>query len=214
MFFFNVTKIHHGLRKALNAFQVSIFEVVLLRDPSLLNAIFCFCVFVSAFLIEREMTDGRVKKKEGEIKRGGGRITCYCMCYTKLILNCDGRRHLSEAVKVPMNHTALTPFSLSVYLTLSPFGTQPVCATLSLFLCLFFRYHMYLSQSTISDMGCTAEKWSAFVTVFTFIHSSCHMLFYLSRCLYACLFILCLVLPYCWVSSLQLLCDRTNRLRY
>lgn len=127
-----------------------------------LNLLFlCVCVCIS----ERRRDD-RVRVKEGEIKRGAGSITCYCVCYTELILNCDGRRHLSEAVKVPMNHTVLTPFSLSlsVYLTLtlypplSPFGTQPVCVTPTLFLCLFLHCHMYLSQSTISDMGCTGEK--------------------------------------------------------
>lgn len=71
---------------------------------------------------------------------------------------------------------------------------------------------MYLSQSTIGGMGCAGEKWSAFVTVFTFIHSFCHMLFYLSLCLYAYLGFLCLVLPYCWVSSPQLMCSRTSGL--
>ena len=87
---------------------------------------------------KREATDERVKEEGGEIKRRGARITCYCMCFSKLILNCDGRRHLSEAVKVPMNHTALAAFSLRVDLTRppSPFGMRPVCVTLSLFVSL------------------------------------------------------------------------------
>lgn len=89
------------------------------------------------------MAGGRVKAREGEIKRGGC-VTCYSICYTELIVYRDWRRHLSKAVKLPMNYTALTPFSLahslplSVHLTLAfylpllPFGSQPVCVTLSL----------------------------------------------------------------------------------
>lgn len=89
------------------------------------------------------MAGGRVKAREGEIKRGGC-VTCYSICYTELIVYRDWRRHLSKAVKLPMNYTALTPFSLahslplSVHLTLAfylpllPFGSQLVCVTLSL----------------------------------------------------------------------------------
>lgn len=108
------------------------------------------------------MADERVKEKEGEIKRGGC-ITCYSICYTELIVYCDWMRHLSKAVKLPMNYPFLSlalsvHLALALYLPLSPFGTQPVCMTLSLFLCLFPRCHMYLSQSTISNMGCAGEE--------------------------------------------------------
>lgn len=65
------------------------------------------------------MADERVKEKEGEIKRGGC-ITCYSICYTELIVYCDWRRHLSKAVKLPMNYPALTPFSLSLSLYILP----------------------------------------------------------------------------------------------
>lgn len=59
--------------------------------------------------------DERVKEKEGEIQLGGC-ITCNNICYTKLIMKCDWRRHLSKAVKLPMNYTVLTPSSLSLSL--------------------------------------------------------------------------------------------------
>lgn len=76
------------------------------------------------------------------------------MCYTKLILNCDVRRHLSEAVKVPMNHTELTPFSLSsslyiflsLYLPRSAFGIQFVCVTLPVSLFVSPLLHVLLSE--------------------------------------------------------------------
>lgn len=92
------------------------------------------------------MAGGRVKAREGEIKRGGC-VTCYSICYTELIVYRDWRRHLSKAVKLPMNYTALTPFSrphslpfsvhltLAFYLPLLPYGTHPVCVTLSFSAC-------------------------------------------------------------------------------
>lgn len=104
------------------------------------------------------------------------------MCYPKLILNCDGRRHLSEVVKVAMNHTALTPFSLSVYLPLylplSPFGTQPVCVTLSLFLFVSPLSHVPVSEHYQQHGMCRREM----------------------KCIYHCFHIYTLLLPHAVLS--------------
>lgn len=172
---------HRGmLRKVFKCFSGLNLWGCLARGP-------LYFKFNLLFLRGREMADERAKEEGGEIKPEGGGVTCYCMCCTKLILNCDGRRRLSEAVKVPMNHTALTLFSLSLHVLVSlfiflflPVGfSLSAWLSLPLFLCLFLRCHMYLSQSTISDMGCAGEERSAFVSVFAFIRSSRHMLFYL-----------------------------------
>lgn len=135
------------------------------------------------------------KRGKGKMKREGGCVTCYCMCYTEMILHCDGRRHLSEAVKVPMNHTALSLFlslSLSVYILLSlsiflfsPFGTRPVCASLSLFSVCF-------SAVTCTCLGALSATWdvpesnevhlSPFSHLYTLPATCC---FYLPLCPYA-----------------------------
>lgn len=126
--------------------------------------------------------------KEGELKWEGGSITCYCICNNKLILNCDGRWHLSQTVKVLMNHSS-HPHPPN------PSHSLCVCVCFSLFPPMGLGLSMWLSfsvcfsavtctctQSTISDIGCTREKCSAFVTIFTFIHSSCHTPFSLLLC--------------------------------
>lgn len=134
------------------------------------------------------------------------------MCYSKLILNCDGSRHLSEAVKVPMNHTTLTPFSLCVDLTrpLSPFGMQPVCVTLSLSLFVSLPSHVPVSEHyqrhgmCWREMKCICHCFPIYTLILPHAVLSLAVSLRLSR-------FLCLVLPYCWVSSLQLMCSRTNK---
>lgn len=99
------------------------------------------------------------ERQKGEIKREGGSITCYCMCYTKLILNCDGRRHLSEAVKVPMNHTALTPFPLSLYILLSLFIFLFFPLWDSACLCNSLSFCVCFSTVTCTCLGALSATW-------------------------------------------------------
>lgn len=63
---------------------------------------------------------------------GGGVVYLQLLWCTKQILNCDENRHLSEAVRVPMNHTALSPLTptLLYLLFMSSSGTN--CVSLSL----------------------------------------------------------------------------------
>lgn len=145
---------------------------------------------MSSCLRRIEETDERVKEKEGELKQAGGSITYYCMCYSKPILNCDGRRHLSEAVKVPMNHTALTDFflSLSVYLILtlnlflSPIGTQPVTMIFSLSLFVSPWSHIPALSATWDVLERNEVHLSLFSHSYTHPATCC----FISLCLYAC----------------------------
>lgn len=160
-------KIHHGLsfenvaqgnaQKALNAFQLSVFKGCLRRGASLFWIQSSISVCLCLHCWEEERWQMRVQKRgKGKMKREGGCVTCYCMCYTKMILHRDGRRHLSEAVKVPMNHTALSLFlflSLSFYvlLSLSIFLSLPLGLGLSARVSLFSLFVSPLSHVPVSE---------------------------------------------------------------
>lgn len=160
----------------------------MLRGLSLLNSIF----HSSVCLLFQEVTvaDERVKEKEGEIKLGGCITTCTSICYTKLTVKCDWRRHLSKAVKLPMNYTVLTPSSLPLYILPSLFVFLFLPLGLSAWLPLIFSFfpphcHMYLCQSTISNMGCAGRGIKRICHCFyllMYLIYSCYMLLYLSLC--------------------------------
>lgn len=170
-------------------------------------------MFVSALLRGGAMTDERAKERERQ-DEARGRL-CYVLLY---VLHRDDSAPWWEATpfwgsKSPHESHGAQPFSLSLslglHLTLAlylPFLSlwDSACLREPLsFLCLFLRCHMYLSRSTIGYMGCAGEQWSAFVTVFTFIHSSCHMLFLSPTVSLRRLQLLGVLQPHCWVSSLQ-----------
>lgn len=158
--------------------------------------------FHCAFLRGTCVTDERPKEGEGEIKRGGA-ITCNCICCSELILNCDGRRHLSQAVNVPMNHALLGPSSLSLSTDLSPGGTQPVSLRLCLSLFVAPLSHVPVSEY-YQRHGMRRGEMKCICSLFSHFHPLPATCSFISRCVFT---------PgFSRADPAVLLCGRTNRL--
>lgn len=139
------------------------------------------------------------------------------MCYTELILNCDGRRHLSEAVKVPMNHTAPTLFSLPVHLTLtlylplSPFGTT-ACVRDSLSLSVCFSAVTCTCLRALSATRDVPERNEVHLSLFLHLYTLPATCCFIPHCVYTPVSVSWSALAAdCMISSLQLMCCRVNR---